>query len=112
MAREDDGAGAGGLRVVHLVEVLEAFLLVGLAQLLGQVVLADAAEVSRGALREDVLGAARGVLRGTARDVGDRVLLDDVVVDRLAGRESGVDGEVGTKQAIETESASAQSRLA
>lgn len=81
VAGDHHGARAGGHRIVHLVERLEALAFVGGAQLLREVVLADAPDVRGGVLREDVLHGARRVLRRAAGDVGHLVVLHDVLVN-------------------------------
>lgn len=79
MARDDDGARPGRHALDHLVLFPQALALVGRPQLVGQVVVADRAEVDRRALWQDVLGASRRVLGRPAGDV-DRVQLLDLVV--------------------------------
>ena len=80
VASDDDGASTSGLVINNHVHVLEALALVGLTELVRERVLADGAEVGGAALREHVLSASRCVLGGAASDVGDLVVLAQVLV--------------------------------
>lgn len=91
VAGDDDGAGASGDLGLDLVDGAQALLLVGGAELLRQVVLANTAKVGSGVLGEDVLGTSSGVLRGSSSNVGDVVLVDDLLVDGLRGKRDRID---------------------
>jgi hypothetical protein len=83
VASDNHAAAAGRLLRVDAVLGADAGLVAGLAQGLGILVVADAAQVD-GALRwEDVLGATGGVLGGAAGDQDGLVVVEQVLVDRL-----------------------------
>lgn len=80
MAGQDDGTGTGLFILDNLVSALDALLVVGSLQLLSELVLADGTDVDDVVGRQDVGGCSCGVLGCSTSDVGDLVVLDDIVV--------------------------------
>lgn len=79
---DDDAAAAGGGLGVDAVLDAQADLLDGVAQDGGVLVVADAAEVDDAVRGQQVLGAARRVLRRAARDQLGVVVVQQLVVQR------------------------------
>ena len=77
---QNDGTSARLVILDNLIRTDDAFLLIGLMQLLRELVLADGADVDDVVGGQDVRGCSCGVLCGSAGDVGNLVVLDDVVV--------------------------------
>lgn len=94
VAGDDDTAAAGGLGGLDAVLDAEAGLLDGVLEDGGVLVVADAAEVDDAVVREDVLGAAGGVLGGAAGDELGLEVVQQVLVDALV-LVLGQDGVVG-----------------
>lgn len=87
VACDHDSTRASRGSLSHLVERLETLAVVGSAELLRKVIIADTAKVRSRSIGQDVLHCTRSVLSSTASDVGHLVVLDDVLVDaQLLGR--------------------------
>ena len=99
VAGDDDTAATGGLLVVVAVDGAEADLLVGLDQLLGVLVLANASNKDDRVGGKDVLGTSGGVLGGTTGVQVDLEVLEQVLVQThvlLLGQ----DGVVGLESIL------------
>lgn len=99
VAGDDDAAAAGGLGRLDAVLDAEAGLLDGVLEDGGVLVVADAAEVDDAVVREDVLGAAGGVLGGAAGDELGLEVVQQVLVDALV-LVLGQDGVVGLEAVL------------
>ena len=80
MAGQDDSTRARLVILDDLVGADDAFLFIGLLQLLCELILADGTDVDDVVGRQDISGRSCGVLCGSTGNVGDLVVLDDVVV--------------------------------
>ena len=99
VAGDDDTAATGGLLVVVAVDGAETDLLVGLDQLLGVLVLANASNKDNRVGGEDVLGTSGGVLGGTTGVQVNLVVLEQVLVETHVLL-FGQDGVVGLESIL------------
>lgn len=87
MVGADDGAGTGtGRRGLDLVRRLNTLGVVGLFKSDLEVVVSDRADVGDRAGGEDVSGSAGSVLGGTASDVVDLGVGDNVIVATISSQ--------------------------
>lgn len=99
VAGDDDAAAAGGLGGLDAVLDAEAGLLDGVLEDGGVLVVADAAQVDDAVVRQDVLGAAGGVLSSAAGDELGLEVVQQVLVDALV-LVLGQDGVVGLEAVL------------
>jgi hypothetical protein len=99
VASDDDTAATGGLFVVVTVDGAETDLLVGLDELLGVLVLANASNKDNRLGGKDVLGTSGGVLGGATGVQVDLEVLEQVLVEAHVLL-FGQDGVVGLESIL------------
>lgn len=82
MASDDRSAGTGLLALLDLVDLIDTFAAVSGLELLGEIIVTNAAGVHDGASWEVVGSSPGSVLGSTTSNVDDLVRLGDLLVDR------------------------------